>query len=45
MKVACPNNYEPIGRNNKIGKEEGEKTGSEITITDDPSFAVKMLTL
>ncbi len=41
LKVACPKNYQPIGEIIRLAELEGKKTGSEIIITDDPSFAAK----
>jgi len=39
--VACPHGFEPLDQVVRFGKREGQKTGSEITITDDPSTAVR----
>jgi ornithine carbamoyltransferase len=39
--VACPHGFEPLDQVVRFGKREGQKTGSEITITDDPSTAIR----
>jgi len=39
--VACPHGFEPLNQVVRFGKREGQKTGSEITITDDPSTAIR----
>ena len=41
MTAACPHGYEPLEEIIKLSKEEEQKTGAEITITDDPVLAVK----
>jgi ornithine carbamoyltransferase len=41
MTAACPKGYEPLQRIVKLAKEEGEKTGAEIIITEHPSIAVR----
>jgi len=41
MTAACPKGYEPLQRIVKLAKEEGEKTGAEIMLTEDPSIAVR----
>src|SRR5919198_2150431 len=41
MTAACPKGYEPLQKIVKLAKEEGEKTGAEIIITEDPSIAVR----
>ncbi|MFL6355021.1 MAG: ornithine carbamoyltransferase [Nitrososphaeraceae archaeon] len=41
MTAACPKGYEPLQRIVKLAKEEGEKTGAEIILTEDPSIAVR----
>jgi ornithine carbamoyltransferase len=40
IKVACPKGYEPLRWVVSIAKREGETTGSEVNITDDPLVAV-----
>lgn len=40
IKVACPKGYEPLKWVVSIAKREGETTGSEVNITDDPLVAV-----
>jgi ornithine carbamoyltransferase len=40
IKVACPKGYEPLKWVVSIAKREGESTGSEVNITDDPLVAV-----
>lgn len=39
--VACPPGYEPSHQVVMLGKREGQKTGSEISITDDPVAAAR----
>jgi len=39
--VACPRGYEPSHQVVMLGKREGQKTGSEISITDDPAAAAR----
>ncbi|MGC1933206.1 MAG: ornithine carbamoyltransferase, partial [Candidatus Nitrosopolaris sp.] len=39
--VACPRGYGPLHQIVRLGKREGQKTGSEITITEDPTAAVR----
>jgi ornithine carbamoyltransferase len=39
--VACPPGYEPSHRVIMLAKREGQKTGSEISITDDPVAAAR----
>jgi ornithine carbamoyltransferase len=39
--VACPPGYEPLHRVIMLGKREGQQTGSEISITDDPVAAAR----
>jgi ornithine carbamoyltransferase len=39
--VACPPGYEPSHRVIMLGKREGQQTGSEISITDDPVAAAR----
>lgn len=39
--VACPKGYEPLKYVTELAKQEGIKTNTEVTITDDPKFAVK----
>ena len=39
--VACPPGYEPSHQVVMSGKREGQKTGSEISITDDPVAAAR----
>jgi ornithine carbamoyltransferase len=41
MTAACPKGYEPLQNIVKMAKKEGEKTGAEIVITEDPSVAVR----
>ena len=41
MTVACPRGYEPMQQIVKLAKKEGENTGAEIIITDDPVVAAK----
>ncbi|HXG08057.1 MAG TPA: ornithine carbamoyltransferase [Nitrososphaera sp.] len=41
MTVACPKGYEPLEEVVKLAKEEGEKTGADIVITEDPAVAAK----
>jgi ornithine carbamoyltransferase len=40
IKVACPKGYEPPKWVVSIAKHEGETTGSQVHISDDPFFAV-----
>jgi len=39
--VACPRGYEPSRQVVILGKREGQKTGSQISITDDPAAAAR----
>ncbi|MGC2667956.1 MAG: ornithine carbamoyltransferase [Candidatus Nitrosopolaris sp.] len=39
--VACPRGYEPSHQVVMLGKREGQRTGSEISITDDPAAAAR----
>ncbi len=39
--VACPRGYEPSHQVVILGQREGQKTGSEINITDDPFAAAR----
>jgi ornithine carbamoyltransferase len=39
--VACPPGYEPSHQVVMLAKREGQKTGSEISITDDPVAAAR----
>jgi ornithine carbamoyltransferase len=41
MMAACPHGYEPLEQIVRLAKEEEQKTGVEITITDDPLQATK----
>jgi ornithine carbamoyltransferase len=41
MMAACPRGYEPLEQIVRLAKEEEQKTGVEITITDDPLQATK----
>ena len=41
MTAACPKGYEPIEKVVRLAKAEGEKTGADIAITDDPVAAAK----
>jgi ornithine carbamoyltransferase len=41
MTAACPPGYEPLEEIIRLSKVEEQKTGAEITITDDPLLAVK----
>ena len=41
VKVACPKGYEPPKWIVSIAKHEGETTGSQVLISDDPFFAVQ----
>jgi ornithine carbamoyltransferase len=41
MTAACPKGYEPLQKIVKMAKDEGERTGAEIIITEDPSIAVR----
>ena len=41
MTAACPRGYEPLQNIIKMAKDEGEKTGAGIVITEDPSVAVR----
>jgi ornithine carbamoyltransferase len=41
VKVACPKGYEPPKWIVSIAKHEGETTGSQVHISDDPFFAVQ----
>lgn len=39
--VACPRGFEPLDQVVRLGKREGQRTGSEITITEDPAAAAR----
>ncbi|HEX2067071.1 MAG TPA: ornithine carbamoyltransferase [Nitrososphaeraceae archaeon] len=41
MTAACPHGYEPFEQIVRLAKEEEQKTGVKITITDDPLQATK----
>jgi len=41
MAAACPKGYEPLESAVRIARAEGKKSGSEITITEDPAAAAK----
>ena len=41
MMAACPRGYEPLEQIVRLAKEEEQKTGVKITITDDPLQATK----
>src|ERR671923_460507 len=41
MTAACPLGYEPLEEIIRLSKDEGQKTGAEIAITDDPLLAVR----
>jgi ornithine carbamoyltransferase len=41
MTAACPHGYEPLEQIVRLAREEEQKTGAEITITDDPLQATK----
>jgi ornithine carbamoyltransferase len=41
MMAACPHGYEPLEQIVRLAKEEEQKTGVKITITDDPLLATK----
>ena len=41
MMAACPHGYEPLEQIVRLAREEEQKTGAEITITDDPLQATK----
>ena len=41
MVAACPHGYEPLEQIVRLAKEEEQKTGVKITITDDPLQATK----
>ena len=41
MTAACPKGYEPLQNIVKMAKKDGEKTGAEIIITENPSLAVR----
>jgi ornithine carbamoyltransferase len=41
MMAACPHGYEPLEQIVRLAKEEEQKTGVKITITDDPLQATK----
>ena len=41
MTAACPKGYEPLEEIIMLAKAEGEKTGADITITEDSASAVK----
>jgi ornithine carbamoyltransferase len=41
MTAACPHGYEPLKQIVRLAREEEQKTGAEITITDDPLQATK----
>jgi len=41
MTVACPRGYEPLEEVVRLAKIEGEKTGADIVITEDPVSAAK----
>src|ERR687888_1963446 len=41
MTAACPKGYEPLEEVVRLAKIEGEKTGVDITITEDSASAVK----
>ena len=41
MTAACPHGYEPLEQIVRLAKEEEQKTGVKITITDDPLQATK----
>src|ERR687888_33792 len=41
MTAACPKGYEPLQQIVSLAKKEGEKTGAEIVITEDPVVAAK----
>jgi ornithine carbamoyltransferase len=41
MTAACPKGYEPPEEIVKLAKAEGNQTGADVTITEDPASAVK----
>lgn len=41
MMAACPHGYEPLEQIVRLAKDEEQKTGVKITITDDPLQATK----
>jgi ornithine carbamoyltransferase len=41
MTAACPHGYEPLEQIVRLAREEEQKTGADITITDDPLQATK----
>ncbi len=41
MTAACPHGYEPLEQIVRLAREEEQKTGAEIIITDDPLQATK----
>jgi ornithine carbamoyltransferase len=41
MSLACPSGYEPDQRIVDLARVEAERTGADITTTDDPQIAVK----
>jgi ornithine carbamoyltransferase len=41
MMAACPHGYQPLEQIVRLAKEEEQKTGVKITITDDPLQATK----
>ena len=41
MTVACPKGYEPLEQVINLARSEGKKSGARITITEDPTAAVK----
>ncbi len=41
MSLACPSGYEPDQRIVDLARVEAERTGADVTITDDPQIAVK----
>jgi len=41
MTAACPKGYEPLEEVVMLARQEGEKTGADIVITEDPATAAK----
>jgi len=41
VNVACPSGYEPDQRIVDVAREEAEKTGASVTLTENPHIAVK----
>jgi ornithine carbamoyltransferase len=41
MTVACPRHYRPIEEVVRLAKQEGKKTGAEITVIEEPTVAAR----